>query len=44
VNAVKNVGAGLPAMAVDQYQMSWLTHRHRRQASSQIGYLMAEGY
>src|SRR5471030_701868 len=31
-----NVGAGLPAIAVLQWRMCWLTHRHRRQASSHI--------
>ena len=33
-----NVGAGLPAIAVDQLQMCKLTHRYRRQASSHIFY------
>ncbi|MGB7644921.1 MAG: hypothetical protein WBM22_05655 [Pseudomonas fluorescens] len=31
---LKNVGAGLLAKAVYQQQISCLTHRHRRQASS----------
>jgi hypothetical protein len=31
---LKNVGAGLLAKAVYQQQISSLTHRHRRQASS----------
>jgi len=29
-----NVGAGLPAIAIGQLPMCWLTHRYRRQASS----------
>ena len=31
------VGAGLPAIAVGQLAHVFLTHRHRRQASSHIG-------
>ncbi|VCU66579.1 unnamed protein product [Pseudomonas synxantha] len=31
-----NVGAGLPAIAVDQLRINKLTVRHRRQASSHI--------
>ncbi|MDQ0651476.1 hypothetical protein [Pseudomonas cedrina] len=29
----------MPAMAVDQYLIGWLTHRHRRQASSHSGFV-----
>ena len=28
------MGAGLPAIAIYQQRMCWLTHRYRRQASS----------
>ena len=31
-----SVGAGLPAMTVYQWGISWLIHRYRRQASSHI--------
>ncbi len=37
LNAIKNVGAGLLAKAVYQYQIFWLTERLREQARSHIG-------
>jgi len=38
-----NVGAGLLAMAVYQYQICWLTHRYREQARSHIFEPVAAG-
>jgi hypothetical protein len=37
LNAIRNVGAGLLAKAVYQYQIFWLTERLREQARSHIG-------
>ena len=38
-----NVGAVLPAIAVDQPALCWLTLRYRRQASSYRGFLAGQG-
>ncbi len=43
LTAPPSVGAGLPAMAAVQALHGWQTHRHRRQASSYICFVVSPG-